>query len=597
MASIIKPDLDQAIYTPSEVSDIGLKNIQAIQANAPRSVGLDIVGIKDYLVPVPPGRMGVVIAQTSNYKTGLLNFMVYTTAEQLNKQKRFDECIIHISTEDLIEEQAISELARVAKVDSAMISRGEILEWGGLFKAAIMIADIPVYRIGESLTRALRPDAAPRLYLSNINRTIERMRELYNLKPALVVLDYLQALPIDPEITHGAKVNEQRRLQVRDDIYQIRRGAAFFDCPWWVGVQAKQHLEGAPSPKMYIPGIYDGEECVAGDNLIVDMHTGIIKSAKEWFESGQPLSVHSLASDNQLSAADTHKIQESGVTDIFKVEGRGGWEARVTANHKFLTSAGWKCTTELALGDWLAVARRMELHLLDSGLSLRRAQVLGLLLGNGSYTNGEAPAYACGTDKPLGDLVSQMISEEFGVRGAMREHYIKDRLYWELKFYGDSSRPGSNNLITWLREIGLYGQKHNDASVPEVVMTSSDACVAGFLCGLFSTDGSFLNDVSHSPLISYATASPIMARQVRLLLLRLGIPSGMRVQRKRNLRHHDMHCINISGMAHIRRFMEVVGFLGGNKKISTDLAYQTFRDNSPVSGRLDVFPPEVAVKV
>ena len=34
MASIIKPDLDQAIYTPSEVSDIGLKNIQAILEEA-----------------------------------------------------------------------------------------------------------------------------------------------------------------------------------------------------------------------------------------------------------------------------------------------------------------------------------------------------------------------------------------------------------------------------------------------------------------------------------------------------------------------------------------------------------------------------------
>jgi len=260
---IVKPDLDQAIYTPSEFADIGLKDIQSIEANAPRSVGLNIPGIRDYFAPLPPGRIGVCIAQTSNYKTGFLDFVVASTAEQLNYQKRNDECIIHISTEDLIEEQAVSAYARIAKVDSGKIARGMVDDWEGLFQAAIKVMGIPVYRIGESLSRPLKPDEAPMLYLSNINRIIERMMALYHLRPALVVLDYLQALPIDPEIAHGIQLKDQRRLQVRDDIYRIRRGAAAFNCPWWIGVQAKQKLDGAPSPKLYIPGVYDGEESSA----------------------------------------------------------------------------------------------------------------------------------------------------------------------------------------------------------------------------------------------------------------------------------------------------------------------------------------------
>src|SRR3990172_2302508 len=52
----------------------------------------------------------------------------------------------------------------------------------------------------------------------------------------------------------------QRRLQVRSDIYRLRQAAAYFNAPVIVAVQAKQHLEGAPSKKFYLPGVFDGEE-------------------------------------------------------------------------------------------------------------------------------------------------------------------------------------------------------------------------------------------------------------------------------------------------------------------------------------------------
>ena len=54
-------------------------------------------------------------------------------------------------------------------------------------------------------------------------------------------------------------MSEQRRLQVRSDIYRLRQAALQFNCPVIVAVQAKQNLEGTYGNSR-IPGIYDGEE-------------------------------------------------------------------------------------------------------------------------------------------------------------------------------------------------------------------------------------------------------------------------------------------------------------------------------------------------
>jgi len=175
------------------------------------------------------------------------------------KEGREDEVIVHISTEEGIEEQAYVELARESREPIGKIARGEIVDWGKLEQAALRIGNIPIYRIGDSIARA---EDMPLLYLSNMIKALDYLVNNLmgrQLKIALLAFDYLQAFPIDPEIrTAGRDV--QRRLQVRDDFYRIRMAAARYECPAVVAVQAKQNLEGAEGPNMLLPGQYDGEE-------------------------------------------------------------------------------------------------------------------------------------------------------------------------------------------------------------------------------------------------------------------------------------------------------------------------------------------------
>lgn len=260
MSKVFEPR--SAVYTPAEVSAIGIERVKELEKNKHRAMPLDIAEIRDYFAPLMPGQLCAIIAQTSNYKTGFMTYWERKLAKHLESQGRENEVIVRIDVENQMEDIAFQSFAEFCGQNVGDLARGYVEDWDKLMAAAIKLGSIMVYRIGSSIARA---ENMPDLYLSNMVRALEYMRnELLEekVKIAALFVDYLQAFPFDPEIKQ-IKADNQRRLQVRSDIYRLRQAAAYFDCPVIVGVQAKQSLVGAPSQSMMIPGIYDGEESSA----------------------------------------------------------------------------------------------------------------------------------------------------------------------------------------------------------------------------------------------------------------------------------------------------------------------------------------------
>ena len=250
--------IKNAVHTPAETSKYTQDYIEKLAANQHRAVGLGISAINDYFAPLMSGQLCAVIAQTSHYKSGFFHSWERALALQLMNQGRNDEIVVHISVEETVEEQGILMVAIEAGEDSERLARGQVQDWTKLRAAAIKIGTIPIYRIGDALAR---PEDMPHLYLSNLIRAVSYMKNemlAQNPKISAIFVDYLQALPFDPE--HRIPGNDQRRLQVRSDIYSLRQASLVFDCPVIVAVQAKQHLDGAPSQDWQMPGVYDGEE-------------------------------------------------------------------------------------------------------------------------------------------------------------------------------------------------------------------------------------------------------------------------------------------------------------------------------------------------
>jgi hypothetical protein len=252
-------DPKTAVYTPPEVASYGRQAIQDVKENERRGLGIGIAGVRDYFAPVRPGQLAMLFAQTSNYKTGMLHYLETVAAKQLEAQGR-NEVIIHISVEENIEEQSFLLLGREMGESAGNLARGQVQDWDLLERAAVKIGSIPVYRIGESLARA---DDFPNLTISNMIRSIKSLRDgKVTGEPVTIAglfFDYLQAFPFDEEIQKRGAHMDQRRLQVRSDVYRLRQAAAYFNCPVWVAVQAKQTLSGQTGDLM-IPGLYDGKE-------------------------------------------------------------------------------------------------------------------------------------------------------------------------------------------------------------------------------------------------------------------------------------------------------------------------------------------------
>ncbi len=249
--------IDDLIYTPAETATIGIESSKKVSTYSEYGIPLGIEGIDGYFAPVMPGQLAVMLGQTSHYKSGLMSFLSENAAKYISQAPGRDArppAIVYISTEDFIEEQAYTMFARNGAESVRGLSAGEITDLKRLEQTAISVSGIPIYRIGLSFARpAIMYE---QLYLSNLIRAVDIIAEKRDIRGIFV--DYLQALPIDPEV-YKADISQQRRLQVRQDIYRLKQAAAYYKTPVWVAVQAKQNISAINS-QIKLPGVYDGEE-------------------------------------------------------------------------------------------------------------------------------------------------------------------------------------------------------------------------------------------------------------------------------------------------------------------------------------------------
>jgi hypothetical protein len=262
-----KGDFSKIIFTPHEVALVGYKS--AKQAAELQDVGipLDIYGsdVSNYFAPLLPWEICAVQAQTHNGKTMFSDYWERETIKHLARIGQPGD-IVHVSLEESIEAMAFTEYGRLMDVIPAKLARGEFKDIAKMQIAMQEIDKSRIWRIAESATfpddeLASIGGQPSEMTLSNIYRALYAMQEgeiASKTKIRLITVDYLQGLPIDSEVKNTA-LDAQRRLQVRSDVYRLRKMTVKLSAPIIVAVQAKQKLDGANPPYM-IPGMYDGEE-------------------------------------------------------------------------------------------------------------------------------------------------------------------------------------------------------------------------------------------------------------------------------------------------------------------------------------------------
>ena len=254
-----------------------------------------------------------------------------------------------------------------------------------------------------------------------------------------------------------------------------------------------------PSDLIIVAGRPSMGKCVeAGTEVLLD--DGSVESIAT-IVARRRARLLTLGDDWRLHQVEPSAYVDDGVKPVFRVTTRLGREIETTASHPYLTATGWRPLAELAIGEPVAVPRRLPVF---GATPLRDCEVrlLGYLIGDGCLT-AAAPKLTNSDPRIQADF-------------AAATEWLPDGRE-------DAAKNARNALTRWLDELGLWGKGAHGKFVPPPVFRLPKEQLAVFLNRLFATDGWATVLATGQSQLGYATVSEQLARQVQHLLLRFGV--------------------------------------------------------------------------
>ena len=209
--------------------------------------------------------------------------------------------------------------------------------------------------------------------------------------------------------------------------------------------------------------------------------------------------------------------------DVYRVVTEAGYEIKATEWHEFYTSRGKLKLRDLKPGDELLIQSGKGQFGGCGGEAL--GVLVGLLTGDGHFTNrgkGQRAAVVnlWGADRGYADALVSCINSMISCWAARPRQYqvsavaVPQRNLVVIR---------SVILMRYLAQIYGIGAGCKTA-VPEVIWRGSEACVKGYLRGLFQSDGTVQRDDKNAYCtIRLASSEPALLKDVQGLLANFGI--------------------------------------------------------------------------
>lgn len=266
----------------------------------------------------------------------------------------------------------------------------------------------------------------------------------------------------------------------------------------------------------------------------------------------KPKLVVGLSDKKQLVEAKHEGVQFCGKKSCVRIKTNFGSEIIPATTHPFLTWRGYIQAGDLKVGDKVACAGRLPFINEDPGeFSLTEAKLLGYFPGDGSTGPGHntdsthigvhANVFEIGVRNEVQELYEAIGIPVSLVKEDIREGnatFIKvdQRDYealpeeWRQTTLGGRSRKISP-LLQLLRRAEFTGLTPHTKHIPKPVWRFNKEKLEHFLARLWVTDGHFslkLGERGYSFDVAYTTVSERLAKELRILLLKLGIRSRLR---------------------------------------------------------------------
>ena len=289
------------------------------------------------------------------------------------------------------------------------------------------------------------------------------------------------------------------------------------------------------------------------------------------------------------------RVKMMGLKPTVELQTTNGQTVRATADHQFLTLNGWveaaKLTNEDQLPFQLPASspfpeeactnlrhtdeqyRTEKRGTLPTTWSYELGVFLGYIVGDGSFNDSvQYPTVSLGGAEADADDIRKLVSHVAAWTGSEAEVALVEKGDSSLRSGQAITATGRMACVAWrskatsliLKSLGLKKEGANTRT-PAGVWSASRAGVAGYLSGLFSTDGSVGVRGEYVEL-SFANTSVALVDEVQQLLLSFGIRST-RCEYKSNRERGFLPLwkLSIGSIESVRRFEEEVGFFCARK--------------------------------
>jgi replicative DNA helicase len=479
--------------------------------------------------------MVVIAGRPSMGKTSLvLNVALNAAVDQKQPIAIFS---LEMSKEQLVERM----LCEHARIDAQRLHRGLLseAEHERLVYALGPLGDAPIYI-----------DDAPMLDDLTLRLKARQARSREGIE--MLIIDYLQLM-------HGRQHgNDANRVQ---EVSAISRSLKSIARELKIPVIAISQLSRAPEQRPdKRPILSDLREsgCLTEDTRLLRADTGAPVSIRQLLDEGcQDVLVWSLDEAHRMTPAPLLRVFPSGVKRVFRLRLASGREVKASANHPFLMHDGWRELGLLRPGDRIATPRQVPAPVQPIAWNRDRLGLLAHLIGDGC-TLPRQPLHYTNADLENIEFVERTAEAEFGItprRVAQKSWFhvympSPTRLTWGRR----------NPIAAWLDELGVFGLRSYEKRVPGAVFAASDNDVAYFLRHLWATDGCVSDRVGGSG-VYFASSSRLLADDVSLLLLRIGIRSRTHSAPKAGTRR-PTHQVWVTGTDQLRVFAERIGVHG-----------------------------------
>ena len=519
------------------------------------------------------------------------DIIVHNTALALsvahNAALRFKHGVAIFSLEMSAEQLIARFLSMDAMVDQQKLRTGFIddEEWERISQSVVNLSEANIYI-----------DDTPGISLMEMRSKARRLMMERGFD--LIIVDYLQLM--QGTVNSSGRGGENRVQEISAISRGLKELARELEVPVLALSQLSRAVESRTDKKPQLSDLRESG-CVVGDTPVYLPDEGRYAPIRSLVGRTDARALALNLATWKLEPAAITNAFATGHKPVYRLTTRLGRSVRATANHKFLTIAGWRRLDELTAGERIAVPRTLpgptEATMSDEELAL-----LGHMIGDGCALPRHVIQYTT-REIDLAETVRDLAIAVFGKAVSPR---ISQERGWYQVYLTASERLTHNKrnpIAAWLDDLGVFGLRSYEKRVPEKVFAQPAAGIARFLRHLWATDGCIhLSRATVDTVkIYYASSSPVLARQVQSLLLRLGI-NAVILRYAQPGKGRDQYHVKVSGKPDVEQFLAQVGALGEYKvthaaAISAyyaDRVGKTNRDMLPRETWDAVIAPEMA---